>query len=89
MLLTGGKRMRQYQLKETKEITKIICNRCGKETKVVSGIPKREMLHVEHTWGYFSGKDGESCSFDLCEECYDRITASFAVPPKISEDMEG
>ena len=58
--------MRQYQLKETKEITKIICNRCGKETKVVSGIPKREMLHVEHTWGYFSGKDGESCSFDLC-----------------------
>ena len=31
--------MRQYQLKETKEITKIICNRCGKETKVVSGIP--------------------------------------------------
>ena len=61
--------MRQYQLKETKEITKIICNRCGKETKVVSGIPKREMLHVEHTWGYFSGKDGESCSFDLCEEC--------------------
>ena len=23
--------MRQYQLKETKEITKIICNRCGKE----------------------------------------------------------
>ena len=39
--------MRQYQLKETKEITKIICNRCGKETKVVSGIPKREMLHVE------------------------------------------
>ena len=52
--------MRQYQLKETKEITKIICNRCGKETKVVSGIPKREMLHVEHTWGYFSGKDGEA-----------------------------
>ena len=34
--------MRQYQLKETKEITKIICNRCGKETKVVSGIPKRD-----------------------------------------------
>lgn len=55
--------MRQYQLKETKEITKIICNRCGKETKVVSGIPKREMLHVEHTWGYFSGKDGEKLQF--------------------------
>ena len=36
-----------------------------------------------------SGKDLEKHEFDLCEECYDRITASFAVPPKISEDMEG
>ena len=25
---------------------------------------------------------------DLCEECYDRITLSFAVPPEISEDTE-
>ena len=39
--------MRQYQLKETKEITKIICNRCGKETKVVSGIPKRGVIFLE------------------------------------------
>ena len=48
--------MRQYQLKETKEITKIICNRCVKETKVVSGIPKREMIHVEHTGVIFLEK---------------------------------
>lgn len=75
--------MRQYQLKETKEITKIICNRCGKETKVVSGIPKREMIHVEHTWGYFSGKDGESCSFDLCEECFDEITKGSSFQPNV------
>lgn len=26
--------MRQYQLKETKEIKKIICNQCGKEIPV-------------------------------------------------------
>ena len=77
--------MRQYQLKETKEITKIICNRCGKETKVVSGIPKREMLHVEHTWGYFSGKDGEIHSFDLCESCYDLLVQVFKIPPEKKE----
>ena len=77
--------MRQYQLKETKEITKIICNRCGKETKVVSGIPKREMLHVEHTWGYFSGKDGEIHSFDLCESCYDLLVQEFKIPPEKKE----
>ena len=80
--------MRQYQLKETKEITKIICNRCGKETKVVSGIPKREMIHVEHTWGYFSGKDGESCSFDLCEECYDGVTREFLIEADKEERTE-
>lgn len=40
------------------------------------------------TWGYFSGKDLEKHEFDLCEECYDRITLSFAVPPEISEDTE-
>lgn len=78
--------MRQYQLKETKEISKIICNRCGKETKVVSGIPKREMIHVEHTWGYFSGKDGESCSFDLCEECFDEITKGFLIPTECKDE---
>ena len=63
--------MRQYQLKETKEITKIICNRCGKE---------------EHTWGYFSGKDGESCSFDLCEECFDEITKGFLIPTECKDE---
>lgn len=75
--------MRQYQLKETKEITKIICNRCGKETKVVSGIPKREMLHVEHTWGYFSGKDGESCSFDLWRSVLMKLQRGSSFQPNV------
>ena len=56
------------------------------KTKVVSGIPKREMLHVEHTWGYFSGKDGESCSFDLCEECFDEITKGFLIPTECKDE---
>ena len=52
----------------------------------MSGIPKREMLHVEHTWGYFSGKDGESCSFDLCEECFDEITKGFLIPTECKDE---
>ena len=78
--------MRQYQLKETKEIKKIICNRCGKETEVVNGIPGEEMLHVEHTWGYFSEKDGECHSFDLCEECYDEFVKGFLFPAEVEEE---
>lgn len=78
--------MRQYQLKETKEITKIICNRCGKETKVVSGIPKREMLHVEHIWGYFSGKDGESCVLICARSDFDEITKGFLIPTECKDE---
>ena len=41
--------MRQYhtELRETKESTKIICNRCGKEITVTKGVPEsREALGV-------------------------------------------
>ena len=36
----------------------------------------------------YKRQDLEKHEFDLCEECYDRITLSFAVPPEISEDTE-
>ena len=74
--------MRQYMknLEETKELSKIICNRCKKEILVVSGVPSEDVLQVEKTWGYFSSKDNRRDSFDLCEECYDELTDSFQIP---------
>ncbi len=77
--------MRQYQLKETKEIKMIICNQCGKEIPVVDGCPREGVLSVDQEWGYFSEKDGEKHHFDLCEECYDRLVASFKLPAEIEE----
>ncbi len=76
--------MRQYevQLRETKEIKKIICNKCGKEILAVNGIPKEEVFSADYTWGYFSGKDGERHRFDLCESCYDELVKSFRIPPE-------
>ena len=74
--------MHQYQLKKTKEISKIICNQCGREISVINGRPEKEVLCVEHTWGYFSEKDGENHRFDLCEECYacyDELTRNFKI----------
>ena len=42
--------MRQYQLKETKEIKKIICNKCGKEIPAVDGekgiLPNHENMVI-------------------------------------------
>lgn len=75
--------MRQYQIKEVKEVSKIVCNQCGKEIPVVNGRVEEGVFSVDYTWGYFSEKDGERHSFDLCESCYDRLLASFQVPAEI------
>ena len=79
--------MRQFQECQTTErgMTKVICNCCGKEIDVKNGIPREDFLTVEKQWGYFSGKDGETHRFELCEECYDRLTASFRIPVETEE----
>ena len=67
--------MRQYHttVKETKEIDKIICNRCGRSIPVIQGVPREDVLEVSKRWGYFSEKDNRLDEFDLCEQCYDEI----------------
>lgn len=79
--------MRKYN-KNTNELEAAVCNCCGKSMKIQNGMLLEGICSVNTTWGYFSGKDLEKHEFDLCEECYDRITSSFAVPPEISEDTE-
>lgn len=77
--------MRQYKIKETKEIDKIICNKCGKEICVNEGRPETDVLTVEKRWGYFSRKDNEIHEFDLCEECYDEMIRTFAIQVTMGE----
>lgn len=69
--------MRQYKEEKTNVIDKIICNKCGKEIK------EADVLSVEKRWGYFSEKDNEVHHFDLCEQCYDEMVASFQIPINI------
>lgn len=80
--------MRQFKVynRQEKEITKIICNQCGKEIEVVNGIAKEEVLTVEKQWGYFSDKDNEFHQFDLCEDCYDKLISSFKIPVEIEPE---
>lgn len=70
--------MREY--KEDRKLTKVVCNACGKKLLVENGILKEECIHLDHDFGFFGSKDGESDSFDLCEACYDKLTDGFAVP---------
>ena len=72
--------MRQYKMQETKEVEKIICNKCGKEILVENGVAEADVLSVQKRWGYFSNKDNDVHEFDLCEECYDKWIATFAIP---------
>ena len=72
--------MRQYKMQEKKEVDKIICNKCGKEISVENGVAEADVLSVQKRWGYFSNKDNDVHEFDLCEECYDKWIATFAIP---------
>ena len=74
--------MRQYKIKtkECKDIERIICNCCKKEIEVENGFAREGVFSVDYEWGYFSEKDGEVHSFDLCEACYDQIIQNFQIP---------
>lgn len=75
--------MRQYKMKETQMIEKIICNKCGKEIPVNGEIAQEDVLAVQKRWGYFSKRDNEVHKFDLCEQCYDEMIATFQIPIEI------
>ncbi|NLL92600.1 MAG: hypothetical protein GX225_00420 [Clostridiales bacterium] len=43
---------------------------------------------ADYVWGYFSEKDGERHSFDLCEDCYDAMIKNFKIPICIEKRTE-
>lgn len=66
----------------------IVCNCCGKNVEEPEKVLKQDFFHGEKAWGYFSEKDGEKQEFDICEECYDKWTASFQIPVQKREVTE-
>ena len=80
--------MRKYTNKEAADIIEMRCNLCGKKVNVQNGIVKEGVVSVDIKWGYFSDKDGQVHSFDLCEACYDRLSTSFAIPPEKEQQKE-
>ena len=66
----------------------IFCNMCGKEIKMKDGWAEEGVLSVEKAWDYFSQKDGELHSFELCGNCYDQIAARFKIPVTVKRQTE-
>ena len=73
--------MREYQTgtREEQVLSKVVCNSCGREIPLTGA----DYFHAEKTWGHFSEQDGRRDAFDLCEECYRKMTEGFQI--KIEE----
>lgn len=79
-------RMRKYKSDQT--LDRVICNGCGRKLVVEDGILREGAFSTEYSWDYFSEKDGEIHRWDLCEECYDRMTGQFRIRPDVEELVE-
>jgi ribosomal-protein-alanine N-acetyltransferase len=77
--------MRKYK---NKILQAVICNCCGKTLQVENGILKEGCFQGKQRFDYFSDKDGEIQEFDLCEACYDEMTAGFRIPVSQKEETE-
>ena len=80
--------MRKYTKIEENNLLEVCCNGCGKALKVENGMLKDGCFHAEHSFGYFSKRDGMKHSFDLCEACYEKIIREFVLPVEEAEENE-
>lgn len=78
--------MRKYRT--NMELEELVCNSCGKQLQVRDGFATEGCFSIDYPWGYFSSMDGTMHHFDLCEECYRRITEQFLIPPTKTETTE-
>lgn len=73
---------------ENGTLTGVACNCCGRVALQEQGVLKEDFASFCKEWGYFSDKDGITHQFDLCEQCYDRITESFQIPVSVEDTRE-
>ncbi len=66
----------------------LFCNVCGKKIVVEQGILKEDMVAVSKEWGYFSKRDLEVHRFNICEDCYDKLVATFKIPIEVINKKE-
>lgn len=58
----------------------IMCNMCGKKINDKIGNDMEEYVSLEKNWGYFSNKDSETHTMNICEQCYDIFIAQLKIP---------
>lgn len=71
--------MRRYG-QGSSNVTEAMCNMCGRSIKIQKGMITDGVLSIEYKWGYFSDFDGETHSFDICQDCYKKLEKKFVIP---------
>ena len=69
-------------------LQQVICNRCEKKLFVENGLLKDSAYEGKQSFGYFSGRDGMTHHFDLCEKCYNEWISMFCIPVSETENTE-
>ena len=80
--------MRSYTKQSENKLEKVICNQCGRELQVKDGVLQEGVFSASVLWGFFSEKDGEKHTFDLCESCYGKLIKGFQIPVEVEEQTE-
>lgn len=80
--------MRKYKMQTEKQLMELSCNKCGRKIPLKNGVPQEGVFQGQAVWGYFSEKDGEVHSFDLCEACYDEWIRTFQIPAEVLKSTE-
>ena len=66
--------MRKYKKVLKNDLSDIVCDFCSQScTKQGEDVETAEFAVINAQWGYWSRKDGENCSLDVCENCFDKI----------------
>lgn len=79
--------MKTYKEKQVIKnvIEKVFCNSCGEEIPFDT---HEDYVHYEKVWGYNSDRDNRVDNFDLCCNCYDKITDKFKIPVYNKENIQ-
>lgn len=80
--------MRRYEQGSSNKVTEAMCNMCGRSIKIQKGMITDGVLSIEYKWGYFSDFDGETHSFDICQDCYKKLEKKFVIPIDKEETNE-
>lgn len=72
--------MKKYDKIMNREM--IVCNCCGQVIAPYDDCRQTDFLSVRKAWGYFSKWDGCMHSFDICMDCYEKLSQAWVYPPE-------